>query len=190
MGSLESKSRSADTAAASKDVAEQQENGHVKTNGDAPAKENGEAAPSNGSAEPAPEDVISAEAVSSANGDPKPEEPPGKAAKKKRFSFKKQFKLPFRNKTKKEETAAAAEAPPADEAAASPKEESSPPVETAEPVTVESAPTEEKPVPDAEVSPSDATDAQPEPAAVCTEEPSKPAESAPTTEPTTELQKE
>uniref|UniRef100_A0A8C5LY88 Uncharacterized protein n=1 Tax=Leptobrachium leishanense TaxID=445787 RepID=A0A8C5LY88_9ANUR len=178
MGSLESKNRGANTERISKDaVAEQQENGHVKANGDAPAKENGDPAPSNGSAESAPEDVISPEAAPSANGDPKPEDPSGKATKKKRFSFKKQFKLPFRSKTKKE----AAESPSAKE------EESSPPEAQAEPVVVEAEATE-KPTPEAEVPPSDATDAQPEPATP--EETPKPAESAPTTEPTTEPQKE
>ncbi|XP_073408085.1 MARCKS-related protein [Dendrobates tinctorius] len=130
MGSTESKSQSADTAASK--AADQQENGHVKTNGDTLPKTNGDAAAANGAAEPVTEEAGAGETIEQApptNGEAKPEEPPGKAAKKKIFSFKKNLKLPFR-KTKKE--AAAAEAPPAGEEAAAPNTEEEPakPVES------------------------------------------------------------
>ncbi|KAE8624362.1 hypothetical protein XENTR_v10005930 [Xenopus tropicalis] len=118
MGSIESKSKSADIS--TNKPAEQQENGHVKANGDAPTKQNGDAVPSNGSAESPAEAAESGEAIESAppaNGDSKPEDPPGKQAKKKkRFSFKnlKFGNNPFR-KTKKDQ--APGEETPADEGA-------------------------------------------------------------------------
>ncbi|XP_069613142.1 MARCKS-related protein [Ranitomeya imitator] len=143
MGSTESKSQSADTAASK--PADQQENGHVKTNGDTLPKTNGDAAAANGSAEPVTEEVGSGETIEQApptNGEAKPEEPPGKAAKKKIFSFKKNIKLPFRKPKK--------EAPPAGEEAAAPKPEEEPKLaeatsETPEPAEEAAASPEQTP---------------------------------------------
>ncbi|XP_077152126.1 MARCKS-related protein [Ranitomeya variabilis] len=180
MGSTESKSQNADTAASK--PADQQENGHVKTNGDTLPKTNGDAAAANGSAEPVTEEVGSGETIEQApptNGEAKPEEPPGKAAKKKIFSFKKNLKLPFR-KTKKE--AAAAEAPPAGEEAAAPKSEEEPgkPAESTS-ETTEPAETPEPAAPAEEAA---------EPATASPEQTPQSEESVPSTEAPTEPQKE
>ncbi|XP_072274294.1 MARCKS-related protein [Pyxicephalus adspersus] len=179
MGSIESKNQNAETATANK--AAEQENGHVKTNGDAVQKPNGDAAAANGSAEPVPEEAGSGETIEQAppaNGDAKPEEPPGKQGKKKKFSFKKPFKLPFR-KNKKE--AAAAEESPATEEAPSPKEENVAPAE--EPQTENVA--EEASAPEnTSTTPEEAPENQPEPA------PTEQSEPQPSTEPTPEPPKE
>ncbi|XP_018422041.1 PREDICTED: MARCKS-related protein [Nanorana parkeri] len=120
-----------------------------------------------------------------ANGDSKPEEPPGKQGKKKKFSFKKPFKLPFR-KNKKEAVAAAAEESPAAEeeaAADSPKEESAAKAEepqtenVAEPASAPEA---------ASTTPEEAPAAEPEPAAA----PAEQSEASPSTEPAVEPPKE
>lgn len=187
MGSTESKNQSADTAASK--TADQQENGHVKENGDTLPKTNGDTAAANGSAEPVTEEAGSGETIEQAppaNGEAKPEEPPGKQTKKKRFSFKKNLKLPFR-KTKKE--AAAAEAPPAGEEAAAPKqEEEAKPVEPT-PENAEPASPEENPNPES-AAPAEEAAAQPEPVVTPPEQAPQSEESVPSTETPTEPQKE
>ncbi|KAM4794867.1 MARCKS-related protein [Rhinophrynus dorsalis] len=201
MGSHESKSKSVDITTSK--AVDQQENGHVKTNGDAAAKQNGDslptqngdpavkqngdAAPSNGSAEPVPEKDTSGEVIESApaNGDAKPEEPPGKNGKKKRFSFKK-LKLggnPFR-KNKKEQ--AAVEETPAEEAGSPKADDANPPAEVkSDAEEPETASAHEEPVPEV------ATTVQSESADVPPpEETPKPTESDPSTEPPAEPQKQ
>lgn len=198
MGSIESKNQSAETATASKSA--EQENGHVKTNGDAVQKPNGDAtaadaAATNGSAEPVTEEAGTGETIEQAppaNGDAKPEEPPGKQGKKKKFSFKKPFKLPFR-KNKKEAAAAAAEespageeaAPAAEEAAAasSPKEEN---VANAEEPQKENVAEPASAPEEASTAPEEAPAAEPEPAAA----PAEQSEASPSTEPAAEPPKE
>ncbi|XP_061453342.1 MARCKS-related protein [Rhineura floridana] len=110
-----------------------QENGHVKINGDVSPKADGEATPlnGNGSAEPVKEEVKeeagSGDAIEPApvaeGGEAKPDGSAGTAAskeapkKKKKFSFKKSFKLSgisFR-KTKKEAGDASAASSPSEE---------------------------------------------------------------------------
>ncbi|KAG9492801.1 MARCKS-related protein [Eleutherodactylus coqui] len=179
MGSTESKGQSADTAASK--TAEQQENGHVKANGDTLPKTNGDAA--NGSAEPVTEEAASAETIEQAppaNGEAKPEEPPGKEAKKKRFSFKKNFKLPFRKSKGKD--AEAVEAPPAgEEAAPAAKEEepAQPAESTSESAEPAAAPAEET-----------AAAVQPEPVVTPPEQTPQSEEAVPSTETPPEPQKE
>ncbi|XP_056412508.1 MARCKS-related protein [Hyla sarda] len=199
MGSTESKSQSADTAASK--TAEQQENGHVKANGDTLPKTNGDTAAANGSAEPVTEEAGSGETIEQAppaNGEAKPEEPPGKQAKKKRFSFKKNFKLPFR-KTKKD--AAAEEAPPAGEEAAATatpeQEEAAAPAADAKPVestsdNAEPASPAEEPSPEAAapVPAEEAAAPQPEEVVSPPEQTPQSEESVPSTEAPTEPQKE
>ncbi|XP_053560801.1 MARCKS-related protein [Bombina bombina] len=191
MGSLESK-RPVAEAVTSKE-GEQQENGHVKTIGDAaPQKQNGDTVPSNGSAEPVSPEVGSGETIEPAspvNGESKPEEPPGKQSKKKkRFSFKKTFKLggnPFR-KPKKEQPATE-ETAAGDEAAAPTAEEATPAVEPeTAPAEAESAPAQDdlkKESTEAAVPPETTTETPPE-------ETPKPVESTPTTEPPSEALKQ
>lgn len=192
MGSTESKSQSADTAA-SKTADQQENNGHVKVNGDTLPKTNGDTAAANGSAEPVTEEAGSGEAIEQAppaNGEAKPEEPPGKQAKKKRFSFKKNLKLPFR-KNKKE--AAAAEAPPAGEEAAAPKQEeeaaADKPVESTPENAAEPASPAENPKPES-AAPAEEAAAQPEPVVTPPEQAPQSEESVPSTETPTEPQKE
>ncbi|XP_075706598.1 MARCKS-related protein [Rhinoderma darwinii] len=189
MGSTASKSQSADITTSK--TAEQQENGHVKaSNGDTLPKTNGDAAAANGSAEPITEEAGSGEIIEQApptNGEAKPEEPPGKQAKKKRFSFKKNFKLPFR-KTKKD--AAAVEAPSAGEDTAAPtqEEESTKPVESSA-ENAEPASPAENPDPES-AAPAEEAAAQPEPAVTPPEQTPQSEESVPSTETPTEPQKE
>lgn len=115
-------------------VSSLQENGHVKINGDLSPKADGEAAPinGNGSAEPVKEEpkveVGSGDAIEPApvaeGGENKPDGTDAAASsketpkkKKKRFSFKKSFKLSgisFR-KAKKESTESSAVASPTEE---------------------------------------------------------------------------
>lgn len=193
MGSTESKSQSADTAA-SKTADQQENNGHVKVNGDTLPKTNGDTAAANGSAEPVTEEAGSGEAIEQAppaNGEAKPEEPPGKQAKKKRFSFKKNLKLPFR-KNKKE--AAAAEAPPAGEEAAAPKQEeeeaaADKPVESTPENAAEPASPAENPKPES-AAPAEEAAAQPEPVVTPPEQAPQSEESVHSTETPTEPQKE
>ncbi|XP_063810340.1 MARCKS-related protein [Pseudophryne corroboree] len=185
MGGIESKSQSTETAASK---AEEQENGHVKTNGDTLQKPNGDTAAANGSAEPVTEEVVPGETIEQApptNGDAKPEEPPGKQAKKKRFSFKKPFKLPFR-KNKKE----AAEEAPAGGEAASPKEETAPEPKAEDPVADSSNPPENPPVEAAAAPPAEEVAAQAEPAEPPQEQSPQIAEPTPSTESPAEPQKE
>ncbi|KAM3934018.1 MARCKS-related protein [Leptodactylus fuscus] len=188
MGSTESKSQSADTAASKTE--EQQENGHVKTNGDTVPKTNGDTAAANGSAELVTEEAGSGEIIEQAppaNGETKPEEPPGKQAKKKRFSFKKNFKLPFR-KTKKD--AAPVDATP--DEAATPKQEEEEPTKTAEPTaeSAEPASPAEKPEDEAAAGGEEAAAAQPEAVETAPEQTPQSEESVPSTETTAEPQKE
>ncbi|XP_075051321.1 MARCKS-related protein [Mixophyes fleayi] len=189
MGSIESKNQNTDNEVVKE---EQQENGHVKTNGDAVQKSNEDTAAANGSAEPVTEEVGSGETIEQAppaNGDAKPEEPPGKQAKKKRFSFKKPFKLPFR-KTKKE--AEAAQETPAGDEAASPKEDIA--KESAESkaedvVVAESTTPAENPTPEPAI-PAEEAAAEAEPVEMPPEQTPQSAEPNPSTETPTEPQKE
>ncbi|KAG8588030.1 hypothetical protein GDO81_005855 [Engystomops pustulosus] len=187
MGSTESKSQSAETAVSK---TAEQENGHVKANGDPAPKTNGEPAAANGSAEPVTEEAGSGETIEQAppaNGETKPEEPPGKQAKKKRFSFKKNFKLPFR-KTKKD--AAAAEAPPAGDEDTAPKqeEEAAKPAEST-PENADASSPAENPNPEA-AAPAEEAAVQPEEPVTAPEQTPQSDESVPSTETPAEPQKE
>ncbi|XP_053867672.1 MARCKS-related protein [Malaclemys terrapin pileata] len=133
--------KSADAAAVSPSKSNGQENGHVKINGDVSPKADGEAPPlnGNGSAEPVTEET-KAESGSGDAIEPAPAadggeaKPDGAAAcketpkKKKKFSFKKPFKLSgisFR-KNKKEAGDAAVSSPTDDQAKAEAKGEENP----------------------------------------------------------------
>ncbi|XP_030395173.1 MARCKS-related protein [Gopherus evgoodei] len=133
--------KSADAAAVSPSKSNGQENGHVKINGDVSPKADGEAPPlnGNGSAEPV-KDEAKAESGSADAIEPAPAaeggeaKPDGAAAcketpkKKKKFSFKKPFKLSgisFR-KNKKEAGDSAVSSPTDDQAKAEAKGEENP----------------------------------------------------------------
>uniref|UniRef100_A0A8C3T334 MARCKS like 1 n=1 Tax=Chelydra serpentina TaxID=8475 RepID=A0A8C3T334_CHESE len=139
--------KSAEAAAVSPSKSNGQENGHVKINGDVSPKADGEAPPlnGNGSAEPVKDEAKaesgSADAIEAApaaeGGEAKPD---GAAAsketpkKKKKFSFKKPFKLSgisFR-KNKKEAGDSAVSSPTDDQAKAEAKGEENPACSTNE----------------------------------------------------------
>ncbi|CAM5105897.1 unnamed protein product [Natator depressus] len=154
--------KSAERAAVSPSKSNGQENGHVKINGDVSPKADGEAPPlnGNGSAEPV-QDEAKAESGSGDAIEPAPAaeggeaKPDGTAAcketpkKKKKFSFKKSFKLSgisFR-KNKKEAGDSAVSSPTDDQAKAEAKGEENPTCstnETEQTSTTQEGKTEEK----------------------------------------------